>query len=182
MWNSFSDVQLRTSRTFIAALAVNQNDPENALKIMNGEDMYMASSHINLMAWAQMGQLNKILKMLKSNVAHFKEKNGQANFKISFEVVSVYGTYTQTQFNYNTKHFQIIRIEKLFETNGSPEDKDRFRNIHNEMIALELLATKVSFDNRNNAYNESYEKILLFQSFDDIISNPFKHKLRRSET
>lgn len=82
-------MQLRASRTFVAAFAVNQKQPQTALDIMNGEGMYMISRHIKLMAWAQTGQLNEIFKMLKSNIDFIKQENGKIKCKLSFEVVSI---------------------------------------------------------------------------------------------
>lgn len=89
LWNSMKEGQLRASRTFVAALAVNQKHPEVALEIMKGEAMYNAMRHINLMAFAQTGQVNEIISMLKQMLEHFKE-NRNVNIKTSSEVVSLF--------------------------------------------------------------------------------------------
>lgn len=59
-------MQFRKSRTFVAALAVKQNQPKLALEILKGETMYVSMRHIKLMAWAQTGQFDEIFSMLRS--------------------------------------------------------------------------------------------------------------------
>lgn len=87
MWHSFQDAQLRASRTFVAALAVNQNDPETALQLMTGEGIYTSMRHINLMAWAQTAQFKDIFAMLNKMIEFFNQKNGKVSMTTSIGVV-----------------------------------------------------------------------------------------------
>lgn len=85
-------VQFRKSRTFVAGLALNQNRPEIALKILEGETMYVAMRHIKLLAWAQTGQFEKVFSMLKATVRQHEQnqkiKQMTSNQVVCFEMSS----------------------------------------------------------------------------------------------
>lgn len=80
--------QFRKSRTFVAGLAVKQNQPELALKILEGESTYVTMRHIKLLAWAQLGQFDKVFEMLR-NILNRHENEKKYNPLTSTQVVSL---------------------------------------------------------------------------------------------
>lgn len=89
LWNKMSasdSVQFRKSRTFVAGLAVNQNQPKVALQILEGETTYVTMRHVKLMAWAQLGEFDKIFEMFRTILKRHEEEK-KYNPKSSKEVV-----------------------------------------------------------------------------------------------
>lgn len=77
LWSRMSEVgnkvQFRKSRTFIAGLALKQNRPDVALKILEGDTTYVTMRHIKMLAWAQTGQFDRIFEMLKQLIERHNE-------------------------------------------------------------------------------------------------------------
>lgn len=91
-------VQFRKSRTFVAGLALNQNQPEFALSILEGETTYVTMRHIKLVAWARTSQFDKIFEMFRQL---FKLQEGNKKFKpfTSNAVVSLFSKTARILFH-----------------------------------------------------------------------------------
>lgn len=91
LWIDISEgvnkVQFRKSRTFVAGLALKQNQPELALKILEGETTYVTMRHIKLLAWAQLNQFDKVFDMFR-NVLKRHESEKKYNPSTSIDIVS----------------------------------------------------------------------------------------------
>lgn len=90
MTDARKNYQFRKSRTFIAGLAVRQRRPKIALDVLNDDEnyFYVTIRHIRLLAWAQLGQFNKVFEMFETIVRRTEKEN--MHFKTSIEVVSPY--------------------------------------------------------------------------------------------
>lgn len=92
LWSQMTEVgnkvQFRKSRTFVAGLALKQNHPEVALSILEGDSTYVTMRHIKMLAWAQIGQFNKVFEMLKQMNERHEENQKQKPFQ-SISVVSI---------------------------------------------------------------------------------------------
>lgn len=92
LWTQLTEVgnkvQFRKSRTFTAGLALKQNRPELALKILEGETIYVTMRHIKLLAWAQIGKFDEVFKMLEELIKLHGENPKLKPFS-SISVVSV---------------------------------------------------------------------------------------------
>lgn len=78
LWSNITEagnkVQFRKSRTFVAGLALKQNQPELALKILEGETTYVTMRHIKLLAWAKLGQFDKVFEMFQTILRRQKDE------------------------------------------------------------------------------------------------------------
>lgn len=81
-------MQFRKSRTFVAGLAVKQQQPELALKILDGETTYVTMRHIKLLAWAHTGQFDNVSEMFRTIIKRHKTET-KYNPLTSIQVVSV---------------------------------------------------------------------------------------------
>ncbi|XP_031617531.1 pentatricopeptide repeat-containing protein 2, mitochondrial-like [Contarinia nasturtii] len=121
--------QYRKSRTFVAGLAIKQNEPQLALDIIEDEEqqLYVNNRHILLLAWAQLQRYTDIIEMLK--YLFEIHKNDGKSYTTSIQVLQV--------------------IEELFTGKQDEEISDReiaeFISIR-ESIELENLVTKKTFD------------------------------------
>lgn len=93
LWSRMTEVgnkvQFRKSRTFIAGLALKQNRPNAALQILEGDTTYVTMRHIKLLAWAKIGQFDRIFEMLKQMIERHNENPKLKPFQ-SIPVVSIW--------------------------------------------------------------------------------------------
>lgn len=77
IWSRISEVgnkvQFRKSRTFVAGLALNQNRPDLALSVLEGETTYVTMRHIKLLAWARMSQFDLVFDMFRKLFKQYDE-------------------------------------------------------------------------------------------------------------
>lgn len=96
LWTRMTEVgnkvQFRKSRTFIAGLALKQNRPELALSILEGDTTYVTMRHIKMLAWAQIGQFDRVFEMLNQLIKRHGENPKLKPFQ-SISVVSTYQSY-----------------------------------------------------------------------------------------
>lgn len=99
-------VQFRKSRTFIAGLALKQNRPELALSILEGDTTYVTMRHIKMLAWAQIGQFDRIFEMLKQLMERHIE-----NPKLKpFQSISVVSS-TSDPISFGSVHILLVKCE-----------------------------------------------------------------------
>ncbi|XP_031631367.1 uncharacterized protein LOC116345815 [Contarinia nasturtii] len=112
--------EFRKSRTFVAGLAVRQHQPKIALNIVENDESkptFVTIRHIKLLAWAQLGQFEKITEILWRVIGDH-EKNPKFKPTTSIEVLN--------------------EIERLLQLKGSQKDTDDFRDVRNEIQRLNL--------------------------------------------
>lgn len=91
MWKTVQEhgnkVQFRKSRTFVAGLALKQNQPDIALQILEGETTYVSMRHIKLLAWSRTTKFEAIFDMFHS-LFNLHEENEKRMPLTSIEIVS----------------------------------------------------------------------------------------------
>lgn len=144
----------------MAGLAVKQFQPELALQILEGETTYVTMRHIKQLAWAQLGQFDKIFEMFGIVLKrHHNEKNYEPLTSIS--VVSFNYIIFMDELLYDLKYTfpQLNDIERSIKTRGSEKDSKEFHEIRKKLESMELVTKKVCVD-------EDEEEKLLY----DLIS------------
>ncbi|XP_031629373.1 pentatricopeptide repeat-containing protein 2, mitochondrial-like [Contarinia nasturtii] len=118
--------QYRKSRTFVAGLALKQNDPGLALNVLeDGVDhFYVTMRHIRLLAWAQLKRFDNILRTLRMILQRFQKE------KVIDQLTSIP---------------VLDDIGKLLKENGSKEHVDEFSALRREMETNQLVTNK-TFD------------------------------------
>ncbi|XP_031629406.1 pentatricopeptide repeat-containing protein 2, mitochondrial-like [Contarinia nasturtii] len=121
----------RKSLTFVAGLALKQNDPGLALNILeDGVDhFYVTLRQIRLLAWAQLEKFDNVLEMLRSILRHFQKI--KAKNKSFYHLTSIP---------------VLDDIEKLLKENGSKEHIDEFSALRREMETNQLVTNKTLDD------------------------------------
>lgn len=136
VWNSIHNLQIRALRTFVAGLAVNQKDPEMALKIMENDKIFdSAHTNIKLLAWSQMRKFSEIFDMMKSII----ENSNQIS--VPEQVVRV--RTIDFDLLVLSFHFQCFLIEKAVLHHGISEDVRELSKIVQKMKSLELITVNV---------------------------------------
>lgn len=95
----------------MAGLALKQNQPELALKILEGETTYVTMRHIKLLAWAKLGQFDNVFKMFRS-ILRRQQDEKKYEPHTSIAVVS-FGIFFFL-FYFQSKTRNVIFIEILF--------------------------------------------------------------------
>lgn len=92
LWTRMTEVgnkvQFRKSRTFVAGLALKQNRPDLALSILEGDTTYVTMRHIKILAWAQIGEVDRVFEMLEQMIERHNENPKLKPFQ-SISVVSI---------------------------------------------------------------------------------------------
>lgn len=76
LWKEAENVkQLHRSRYFLAGLAMKQNSPEIALRLVDGPSSYVTMRFIRLMAYTQLDDFNKACDLLQQTIENYKLKS-----------------------------------------------------------------------------------------------------------
>lgn len=148
LWSRMTEagnkVQFRKSRTFVAGLAVKQNQPEMALKILEGETTYVTMRHIKLLAWSQLGQFDMVFEMFRT-ILKRKQDEKKYEPQTSISVVSIEWFIWVKKNLCNSKCVfpQLNDIERSIKRKGSEDDRKEFRTLRDKIESLELVTKQV---------------------------------------
>lgn len=139
-------VQFRKSRTFVAGLALKQNRPELALKILEGESTYVTMRHIKLLAWAQIGRFDEVIKMLDELIKrHCENKKLKPFSSISVVSVTMHDFICFEFFCEKKRTFlQLNDIERHFKLKASSDERQNYQRIRSEIDKFQLTTNQVS--------------------------------------
>lgn len=138
--------QLEATGIFMAALAVNQQQPEIALDITKDETMCSAIRHIHLLAYLQMSKFHEILQMFKQIIENFTPDK-KTELTISIEVVGFWISFEYfivCIYDDKPPIFQMMLIEKTIQHNGLIDQKQNFLKIREQIKSLDLISSTVN--------------------------------------
>lgn len=120
---------LRRSRLFVAALALNQNQPAVALNILDGESRkeetnYITARQIRLIAWSRMHKFDGIIDMLHGLLEEHKRYRA---------------------FKPHTSRDVLNEIEQSLKESGAQLQLDAFGELRKELEKKKFISESVIF-------------------------------------
>lgn len=149
MWKTVQEhgnkVQFRKSRTFVAGLALKQNQPDIALQILEGETTYVSMRHIKLLAWSRTTKFEAIFDMFHS-LFKLHEENKKRMPLTSIEIVSYFYFILLFEFIHLFSvniAFQLNAIEGDIRKLGTKQEQETFQSIRKKIVSMELITKEV---------------------------------------